>query len=103
MRSADGKFNAVVNFLAGQPIAAPVGAYSTGVNPALPNSSAQLYFNNCWIGLAGAQHNRSNGLKPVWIQQPTYFFERVDTAVPECAAIQAGPRRCLAIQDFPDS
>jgi hypothetical protein len=76
------QINAVVNFTAGQPIAAPVGAYSTGVNPALPNSSAQLYFNNCWIDLAGAQHNCSSGLKPAWIQQPTYSLNALTPLFP---------------------
>ena len=74
--------NAVVNFVAGQPIAAPVGAFSTGVNAALPNSSAQLYFNNCYVDLSGVQHNCANGLQPAWIQQPTFSLNTLTPVLP---------------------
>lgn len=76
------QINAVVNFVAGQPVAAPVGAYSTGVNPVVPNQSAQLYFNNCWLDLSGVQHNCGNGLQPAWIQQPTFSLNTLTPLLP---------------------
>lgn len=76
------QINAVVNYISGTPVAAPTGAYSTGVNPALSNSTAQLYFNNCYIDLSGATHNCSNGLKPAWIQQPTYSLNTLTPVMP---------------------
>ena len=76
------QINGVVNFVRGQPIAAPVGAFSTGLNPALPNSTAQLYFNNCYVDLSGVQHNCSNGLQPAWIQQPTFSLNTLTPLLP---------------------
>ncbi len=76
------QINGVVNFIRGEPVAAPVGAYSTGVNPALSNSTGQLYFNNCYLDLSGNPHNCSNGLKPAWIQQPTFSLNALTPVMP---------------------
>ena len=76
------QINGVVNFIRGEPVAAPVGAYSTGVNPALSNSSGQLYFNNCYLDLSGNPHNCSNGLKPAWVQQPTFSLNTLTPVMP---------------------
>jgi hypothetical protein len=76
------QINGVVNFIRGEPVAAPVGAYSTGINPALSNSSGQLYFNNCYLDLSGSPHNCNNGLQPAWIQQPTFSLNTLTPVMP---------------------
>ncbi|HZS53338.1 MAG TPA: TonB-dependent receptor, partial [Bryobacteraceae bacterium] len=76
------QINGVVNFIRGEPVAAPVGAYSTGLSPALSNSSGQLYFNNCYLDLSGNPHNCVNGLSPAWIQQPTFSLNTLTPVMP---------------------
>jgi hypothetical protein len=75
--------NAVLNYISGTPIPAPVGAYSTGINPSVPNPNSNLYFNNCYITLSGALSSSCvNGLKPAWIQQPTYSLNELTPVMP---------------------
>ncbi len=76
------QINGVVNYIAGTPVPAPTGAYSTGLNPALKNSSSQLYFDNCYIDLSEAQHNCANGLQPAWIQEPTFALNALTPLMP---------------------
>jgi hypothetical protein len=48
----------------------PGGAFSTGITPTTNHQSSSHYFNTCYIGTDGAQHNCQFGEPPAWIQQP---------------------------------
>ena len=75
------QLNAIFTLQSGVPVAAPSGAFSTGLNPALAHRTSKLYFNNCYINLAGVLSSQcaANGLQPAWIQQPAFTLNTLTT------------------------
>jgi hypothetical protein len=85
------QMNVVVNYSSGVPVAAPTGAFATGVNPNVVPSGSGLNFNNCYINLAGQtqeyvggvlQQGCISGLKPAWVQQPPFTLSTLTTLLP---------------------
>jgi hypothetical protein len=72
----------------GTPVAAPTGAFSTGVNPAVSDPNAALYFNHCYINLSGVRQNCSSASQPAaWIQQPQFSLNTLSTRLPNIRTI----------------
>jgi hypothetical protein len=74
------QINTVVTVQSGIPVATPTGAFSTGLNPAIPDPTSKRYFNNCFITLTGALSSQcTGGLQPAWIQQPAFTLATART------------------------
>ncbi len=67
--------NTILRIQAGYLINAPTGAFSTGVNPQLPDGqqSYSHYFNTCTLSAAGVRTNCTSASQPVaWTIQPSF-------------------------------
>jgi hypothetical protein len=83
------QMNAVVTAAKGTPVTAPAGALSTGVNPAVSNPQASLYFNHCYINLAGVRQNcSSSDQSAAWAQQPSFTLGSLSPRLPNIRTIQ---------------
>jgi hypothetical protein len=77
--------NLIFNWQSGWHVAGPSGAYSTGINPALPSDqqSFNRWFNTCTITLKGSRQNcASADQQAAWIIQPAYTLRTLGTVLP---------------------
>jgi hypothetical protein len=85
--------NGIATFQSGLPIGAPGGAYSTGVNPNLPEGtqSRNRWFNTCTINLNGARQNCASASEPVaWLVQPAFTLRTLSTRFPNLRTRRPG-------------
>jgi len=77
--------NLIVRYLNGYLIGAPGSAFSSGVNPRLPEDerSYSQWFNTCSLNTAGRRQNCASDSQPVaWIQQPAFTLRTLSTVMP---------------------
>ena len=75
--------NAIITYAKGVPVAAPSGAFSTGIDPEVPNPNHQAYFNTCYINLSGVRTDCSSSSQPAaWIQQPSFTLSTLTPVLP---------------------
>jgi hypothetical protein len=85
--------NIIFNWQSGSYVNAPSGAFSTGVDPALPDGqqSYRRWFSTCTITLTGARQNCASASEPAaWIIQPAYTLRTLGLVMPK---ISQGWRR----------
>ena len=77
------QLNASVVYQSGQPVSAPSGAFSTGIDPNVSNQNHLSWFNSCYINLAGARTNYASDSTPAaWIQQPSFTLNTLSQYLP---------------------
>ncbi len=69
--------NAIFRVQAGYLISAPTGAFSTGVNPKLPNPTTSHWFDTCTLNASGVRTNCASASEPVaWTIQPAFTLSQ---------------------------
>ena len=69
--------NAIFRKSTGYLVPAPTGAFSSGVNPKLPNPTYSQWFNTCTLNASGLRTNCANSNQPVaWTIQPPFTLNQ---------------------------
>lgn len=77
------QINTVFNWTSGTPLAAPTGAFSTGVDPGIANPTSAAWFNTCYLNLSGQRTNCASATQtPAWIQQPAFTLNTLTPLLP---------------------
>jgi len=77
------QLNANITFTSGQPVAAPGSAFSTGIDPNIPNQDHTAWFNTCYLNLSGVRTNcPTASTPPAWIQQPSFTLNALTAYLP---------------------
>ena len=73
--------NTILRVQAGYLVAAPAGAFSTGVNPKLANPTYSQWFNSCTLNAAGVRSNCASTTQPVaWVIQPAFTLNEYNSS-----------------------
>jgi hypothetical protein len=75
----------IATFQAGLPLGTPGGAYSSGVDPKLPDNvqNRNRWFNTCTVNTAGVRQNCASPSEPVtFIQQPPFTLRTLSIRFP---------------------
>jgi hypothetical protein len=78
-------FSGIATFQAGQPIGAPGGAVSSGIDPKLPDDvrNRDRWFNTCTLALNGARQSCASPSEPVaFLVQPPFTLRTLSTLFP---------------------
>ena len=94
--------NAIVTYFAGVPVAAPSGAFSSGIDPNVADANHQAFFNTCYINLSGVRTDCSSASQPAaWTQQPSFTLNTLTTVLPNIR-VQRPPLADMSIfKTFP--
>jgi len=79
------QMNAIVTIQSGLALGAPGGYYSSGIDPALPETRRTMtrYFNACTVTVAGVRQNCASPDEPAaFIQQPPYTLRTLSSRIP---------------------
>lgn len=75
--------NTIVTYFAGVPVAAPSGAFSSGIDPNIPNANHKAFFDTCFLNLSAVRTDCSSASQPVaWIQQPSFTLNTLTPVLP---------------------
>jgi len=79
------KMNWIVSLQSGLPVGTPSGAYSSGIDPRIPNDqrTRDHWFNTCTLSLTGVRQNCATANEPVaFVVQPPFTLRTLSTRFP---------------------
>jgi hypothetical protein len=94
--------NAIVTYTTGVPVAAPGGAFSSGVDPNVPNPNRAAFFNTCYLNLSGVRTDCNSTSQAVaWIQQPSFTLNTLTPLLPNIRVVRPPIADASLFKTFP--